>query len=281
MKVELWYQLPVTAEIDYIMECALKAERIGFDGVSNEDHFWVTGIGGGCRPECWTMLTAVAMKTNLKVAPLVVCIPYRNPTLLAKIVTTLDHLSKGRVMLIYGAGWWREEFEAFGYQWEPDRVRVDRTIEAVRLIKRIWTEDSVTFKGKYYRVRNCRLDPRPYQKPHPPILCGGSGKRMRTFAAKYLDGWVAPVNIRKGVEEYVERRKIVDKYVGNRKFIYGICTRFKMDEMDVDYLIRRVEEYIKLGVTWVNFRMDPDTENLRLLDKIAPVIRYFKEKYGR
>jgi len=86
-------------------------------------------------------------------------------------------------------------------------------------------------------------------------------------------------NIKEGLEKYVKRRKLVDKYVGKRKFICGICTRFKMDEMEIDYLIKRVEEYIKLGVRWVNFRMDPDTENLKLLDEITPVIHYFKEKY--
>ena len=69
--IEIWYQLPVTAEMDYIMECALRAEELGFDGVSNEDHLWVKGLGSGCRPECWTMLTAIATKTKkLKVTSL-------------------------------------------------------------------------------------------------------------------------------------------------------------------------------------------------------------------
>lgn len=277
MKVEFWYQLPVTADIDYIMRCALKAEKIGFDGVTNEDHLWVKGVGSGCRPECWTMLTAIAMKTNLKVAPLVTCIPYRNPTLLAKIITTLDHLSKGRVMLIYGAGWWKEEFEAFGYPWEPDRIRVERTLEAIKLIKRLWTEEEVTFKGKYYKVKKCKLEPRPFQKPHPPILCGGQGKRMRRFAAKFTDGWVGVARVISGVEEYLKKREIVDKYTKGREFIYGFATRFKMKEVNVDKIIEEIEKYIKLGVTWINFRIDPDTENLELLDKITPVIRYFKK----
>ena len=277
--VEVWYQLPVSAEIDYIMSCALKAEEIGFDGVSNEDHFWVTGIGGGCRPECWTMLTAIAAKTNLKVSSLVTCMPYRNPVILAKAVATLDHLSKGRVMLIYGAGWWREEFEAFGYKWEPDGIRVERTFEAVSLIKKLWTEDKVTFNGKYYSVRNCWLDPKPYQKPHPPLICGGNGRRMRIFAAKNADGWVSPLKIVDGeIEEYIARRRTVEKYVGDRPFLYGICTRFKPDEVKMDDIIDSFKEYVKLGVTWINVRIDPDNENLRLLDKIKVLIDELKEK---
>ena len=279
--VEFWYQLPVSAEIDYIMECALKAERMGFDGVSNEDHFWVTGVGGGCRPECWTMLTAIASRSNLKVASLVTCMPYRNPVILAKTIATLDHLSKGRVMLIYGAGWWKDEFEAFGYEWEPDGVRVERTFEAIRLIKKLWTEDRVTFKGKHYRVRNCWLDPKPYQKPHPPLVCGGNGRRMRIFAAKNADGWVSPLSIVNGnIEEYIARKKEVEKYVGNRRFFYGICTRFKPDEVDLDEITDAFEEYVKLGVEWINIRVDPDNENLRLLDKIKPLIKRLKAKHG-
>lgn len=278
MKVEFWYQLPVTAEVDYIMKCALKAEKVGFDGVTHEDHFWVIKEGSGCRPECWTFLTAVAMKTNLKVAPLVTCIPYRPPTLLAKIITTLDQLSKGRVMLIYGAGWWKEEFEAFGYKWEPNRVRVERTIEAIELIKKLWSEEVVTFEGKYYKVKNCRLVPRPYQKPYPPILCGGQGRKMRIYAAKNVDGWVGIANIVTGLEEYLKKKKLVDRYVGKRKFIYGLSTRFNMNKITIDDIIKGVEGFIKNGVTWINFRMDPDSKNLEFLDKIAYVIQYFKEQ---
>ncbi len=278
MRVEFWYQLPVTADVDYIMRCALKAEKVGFDGVTNEDHLWVKGLGSGCRPECWTMLTAVAMRTGLKVAPLVTCIPYRNPTLLAKIVTTLDHLSRGRVMLIYGAGWWREEFEAFGYQWEPDRARVERAMEAVTLIKRLWTEEEVTFEGKFYRVRGCRLEPRPYQRPHPPILCGGQGRRMRVFAAKFTDGWVGIAPVIGGADEYARKKELVDRYAAGRRFIYGLSTRFKMRDVSIDDVIDGVEDFIKLGVTWINFRMDPDTENLEFLDEVAKVIQYFREE---
>ncbi|RLE77311.1 MAG: hypothetical protein DRJ52_11390 [Thermoprotei archaeon] len=277
MRVEFWYQLPVTASVDYIMKCALKAEKIGFDGVTHEDHFLVVRVGSGCRPECWTMLTAVAMKTNLKVAPLVVCIPYRPPTLLAKIVTTLDQLTKGRVMLIYGAGWWREEFESFGYKWEPDKIRVERTFEAIKLIKRLWTEENVTFEGKYYSVKNCTLEPKPYQKPHPPILCGGQGKRMRKFAAQNVDGWVGAVKLG-GFKEYLERKRFVEKYCRKKDFIYGYAVRFNGYEVSPEDLIEEFKQYIKIGVTWINIRVDPDTENLELLDKIAEVIKYFKKQ---
>jgi len=276
--VEFWYQLPVTASVEYIYKCALKAEEVGFDGLTHEDHFIVKGVGAGCRPECWTFLSAIAMVTKLKVGSLVTCIPYRPPTLLAKIITTLDHLSKGRVVLIYGAGWWKEEFENFGYTWEPDKVRVDRTLEAIRLIKRLWTEENVTFEGKFYRVKNCTLYPRPYQKPHPPIICGGKGKRMRIFAAKNVDGWMGPFSI-DAVDEYLESKETIDRYVKGRKFIYGLATRFKMDKVSQKDLKYWIEKYIEIGVDVIDIRMDPDTENLRLLDKIAPVIRYFKSEY--
>ncbi len=276
-KIEVWYQLPVTAEMDYIMECALKAEEIGFDGVSNEDHLWVKGLGAGCRPECWTMLTAIAAKTEkLKVTSLVTCILHRNPSLLAKIITTLDWISKGRVLLVYGACWWREELESFGYKWEEDKVRVERTIEAIKIIKRLFTENEVTFKGKYYSVKKCRLEPKPYQKPHPPIFCGGAGYKMRKFAAQYVDGWVMPINIMKDVDEYLRKRRIVEKYVGERDFIYGIALRFNPDKICLEDVEEKLKEYIRLGVTWINIRLDPDNRNLELIERIKPLILSIK-----
>jgi len=276
-KIEVWYQLPVTAEMDYIMECALKAEEIGFDGVSNEDHLWVKGLGAGCRPECWTMLTAIAAKTEkLKVTSLVTCILHRNPSLLAKIITTLDWISKGRVLLVYGACWWREELESFGYKWEEDKVRVERTIEAIKIIKRLFTENEVTFKGKYYSVKKCRLEPKPYQKPHPPIFCGGAGYKMRKFAAQYVDGWVMPINIMKDVDEYLRKRRIVEKYVGERDFIYGIALRFNPDKICLEDVEEKLKEYIRLGVTWINIRLDPDNRNLELIERIKPLISSIK-----
>lgn len=272
--VEIWYQLPVTAEMDYIMKCALKAEEMGFDGVSNEDHLWVKGLGAGCRPECWTMLTAIAAKTEkLKVTSLVTCILHRNPTLLAKIITTLDWISKGRVLLIYGACWWREELEAFGYEWEDDKTRVERTFEAIKLIKRLFVEEEVTFEGKYYSVKKCRLEPRPYQKPHPPIFCGGAGFRMRKFAAQYVDGWVMPINIVGDIDEYLRKRRVVEKYVGDRKFTYGIALRFNPDKVSIDIVERKLRKYIELGVTWINIRLDPDDKNMEQLTKIKPIIK--------
>lgn len=276
-KIEVWYQLPVTAEMDYIMECALKAEEIGFDGVSNEDHLWVKGLGAGCRPECWTMLTAIAAKTEkLKVTSLVTCILHRNPSLLAKIITTLDWISKGRVLLVYGACWWREELESFGYKWEEDKVRVERTIEAIKIIKRLFTENEVTFKGKYYSVKKCRLEPKPYQKPHPPIFCGGAGYKMRKFAAQYVDGWVMPISIMKDVDEYLRKRRIVEKYVGERDFIYGIALRFNPDKICLEDVEEKLKEYIRLGVTWINIRLDPDNRNLELIERIKPLISSIK-----
>jgi len=264
--VEFWYQLPVTAEFDYIMECALKAEELGFDGVTHEDHFWVLGIGSGCRPECWTFLTAVAMKTNLKVAPLVACIPYRYPVLLAKIITTLDRLSKGRVMLIYGAGWWKEESQFFGYKWEPGKVRFERTIEAIKLIERLWTEDEVTFEGKYYTVRNCRLVPRPYQKPRPPIISGGIRFKMRKFAAQHDDGWVF----------YGEVSE--DRYIKGRDFKYGVFMHFRKRHT-LEELRRVTEEFISLGAEIIILRLDPHDENLERLDEVAEMINDLRGKY--
>ena len=99
---------------------------------------------------------------------------------------------------------------------------------------------------------------------------------MRIFAAQNVDGWVGAVKL-SGFKEYLRRKKLVEKYCKKRDFIYGYAVRFNGYEVTPEDLIKEFKKYIEIGVTWINIRIDPDTENLELLDKIAKVIRYFKE----
>ena len=275
-KVEFGYHLPVTQEINYIMKCALKASEIGFDIISHQDHLLVVSDERGCRPECWTFLTAVAMKTNVKVMPLVLCSLFRNPTLLAKIVTTLDQLSKGRVYVGIGACWWREEFEAYGFPWEEPKVRVDKTLEVIKILKMLWTQDTVNYEGKFWRIVNCRLVPRPYQKPHPPIISGGGRPRMLRITGKYCDGWIPQI---RDLDEYKSKMKYITKYLKkpSEEFIWGNVIDIRKGDK-VEDIITLIEDFIKIGVKCFILFMHPQRENYELLDKYGRlIIEHFKQ----
>jgi alkanesulfonate monooxygenase len=133
------------------------------------------------------MLSYLAGKTKqISLGTLVTPIPFRPPGILAKMISTLDILSNGRIVLGVGAGWSKEEFEGYS-EWNEPNVRVDKTKEGLELMIKLWTQDTVTFEGKYYQAKAAVLEPKPMQKPYPPLLFGGRGDRMLMLAGKYAD----------------------------------------------------------------------------------------------
>lgn len=140
--------------------------------------------------EVFTALAAVAVKTrNVIVGTKVVCAPFRHPGILAKTGTTLDIISGGRFILGVGAGWFKNEFEAFSFPFEK---RVSQMRETVEIVKMLWTQPVVDYQGKFYRISKAVSLPKPLQKPHPPIWIGSSGPRMLRLTAELGDGWVIP-----------------------------------------------------------------------------------------
>jgi alkanesulfonate monooxygenase SsuD/methylene tetrahydromethanopterin reductase-like flavin-dependent oxidoreductase (luciferase family) len=126
---------------------------------------------------------------------LVLCNSFRNPALLAKMASSLDVISGGRLVLGIGAGWMEEEYGAYGYHFPSMKVRIEQLEEALEVIKRLFTVEKATFQGKYYAVRDAVNLPRPLQRPHPPILIGGGGeRRMLRLVARYADVWNCPNN---------------------------------------------------------------------------------------
>jgi len=139
--------------------------------------------------ECLTTTSyLMPLYPRLKFGQLVLCNRYRNPALLAKMSSTLQVLSGGRLILGIGTGWYQEEYRQYGYDFPSPRTRVRQLEEAVRIIKMMWEEDGVTFHGKHYRVENAHCNPKP--DPAPPILIGGKGERYTLkVVARYADWW--------------------------------------------------------------------------------------------
>jgi len=178
---------------DRLLEAARLAEELGYDSIWYEDHFmwddrpmWPKERP---QPECLTLLAALAASTQrVRLGNLVLGVPYRNPALLAKMLTTLDVISHGRVIVGLGAGWHEVEFNAYDWRLPPLKERFDRLEEAAQIIHRMMTQSPASFEGRYYRITDAQNFPHPVQTPRPPILIGGNGEKRTLLAvAKYAD----------------------------------------------------------------------------------------------
>jgi F420-dependent oxidoreductase-like protein len=169
---------------------AQEAEALGFASVWLYDHFHtVPTPSQEVTFECWTSLAALARETRrVRIGPMVTCNNYRHPALLAKMASTVDVISHGRLTLGIGTGWHEQEYLAYGYQYPnaPERLRQLR--EAVQIILAMWKEQEATFEGKYYQVRGALNQPKGVQQPHIPLLIGGSGEQVTLkLVAQYAD----------------------------------------------------------------------------------------------
>src|SRR5216683_3191615 len=180
------------ARFDCVVELARAAEAAGFDAVTVMDHFYqIGGVGPPEQPmlEAYTTLGALAASTTrVNLATLVTGVTYRNPALLAKMVTTLDVISKGRAILGIGAAWNEAEHAGYGFDFPPIGQRMDRLEEAVTIARLMFTEERPSFDGKHYRIERALDVPRPIQPGGPKILIGGGGEqRTLRILAKHGD----------------------------------------------------------------------------------------------
>jgi F420-dependent oxidoreductase-like protein len=179
--------------VDSLKNLVTRAENRGFDSFWVMDHFHqIPFVGKPEEPmlESWTTISALAgMTTKIKLGTLMTGIIYRHPSILAKIGATLDVLSKGRLFMGIGAAWNEEESSAYGIPFPSVKERFLRLEEALQIIRKMWTEEpSASFNGQYYQIKNAFCNPKPIQKPSPPIMVGGSGERQTLrIVAKYAD----------------------------------------------------------------------------------------------
>jgi F420-dependent oxidoreductase-like protein len=187
-----WLFSPDPAEIfDAVKAKAQWAENHGFTWFSVMDHVIQIGnVGAPDEPfmEGWTVLTALAAVTQrIRLATLVSSVHYRNPALLAKIAAGVDQISRGRLTFGIGAGWFETEYRQYGWEFPPrPAVRIRQMEEAVRLILAMWTEKRISFQGKYFQAQDAILEPKPVQKPHPPVMIGGGGEQLTLRAVARL-----------------------------------------------------------------------------------------------
>ena len=159
-----------------LQNVVLECDRLRYHSIWLDDHLMFNKMS---ILECWTTLSALSAVTKkIRLGTMVTCNSFRNPALLAKISATVDNISNGRLELGIGAGVQKNEHDAYGFSFPSPKVRIERLNEAIEVIKKMWTEEKTSYKGKYYRTNEAVCEPKPVQKPHPPITIGGSGEKL-------------------------------------------------------------------------------------------------------
>lgn len=178
---------------DHMRAAAQLAEEVGFESVWYEDHFMFRDDEDpaqlSSQLECLMTLAALAASTTrIKLGMLVLGAPYRNPALLAKMLTTLDLVSHGRLIIGLGAGWHEQEFRAYGWPFLGVRERMEQLEDTVQIINALMTTRPASFQGRHFAIDRALNDPAPLQRPRPPLLIGGNGEqRTLRLVAQYAD----------------------------------------------------------------------------------------------
>ena len=177
-----------TSNEDYeqLKTIVLECERLGYDSVWLDDHLMYNNWS---ILEPWITLSSLSSLTSkIRLGTMVTCNAHRNPALLAKTAATLDVISNGRVEFGIGAGCQETEHLAYGYDFPKASVRIEAVGEALEVITRLWTQEKANYQGKHYNLRDAVCEPKPFQKPHPPITVGGGGEKLTMkITAKYAN----------------------------------------------------------------------------------------------
>jgi F420-dependent oxidoreductase-like protein len=188
-------------------------EEHGLEGMFRSDHYEsVMGMRERGSLDAWATLAALAARTRrIRLGTLVSPATFRHPSVLAKMVATVDHVSGGRAELGLGAGWHEGEHRAYGFEFPPTPTRMERLAEQLEIVTRSWTEDAVEFQGRHYQVQDLRALPKPVQRPRPTLLVGGgAGPKSLALAARFADEYNT---VGVSLEELPERHgKLLDAW---------------------------------------------------------------------
>jgi F420-dependent oxidoreductase-like protein len=237
-----------------IREAWLEADRLGFDTAWAHDHLLNLLDYSQPEDEGWTILTALLVEARrIRGGLMVTANTFRHPAVLAKIATTVDVVSKGRVEVGLGAGWHEDEHKQYGLPLPPLGERMRRLEEACQIMKALWTEPRATVEGEYYQVREAFLEPKPVQRPHPPLVLGTSGEKVGLrIVARHGQEW----NMAKGTPaEFQRLSTLLDGYcrdAGRDPASVERSIQFLPEAMqgdDAAALVARAREFVAAGAT--------------------------------
>lgn len=182
--------IPTEDQWEVILSSASKIEELGYESIWVYDHFHtVPTPTQDPTYECWSLMAALSQTTSkVRLGQMCTCNSYRNPAYLTKVASNIDVMSGGRLEYAIGAGWYDQEYNAYGYEYPSAGTRLKMLEESLIIYKKMTTENEATFKGEYYEINNAINQPKPLQKPHPPLwVCGGGEKVTLKLLAKYGD----------------------------------------------------------------------------------------------
>jgi F420-dependent oxidoreductase-like protein len=203
--------IPADEQWPTILDAAKKIEQLGFDTAWVYDHFHTVPVPTQeATHECWTLMAALAATTDtIRLGQMCTCNSYRLPSYMAKVATTVDIISGGRLDFAIGAGWYEHEYLAYGYEFPRAGIRIAQLDEAVQIIKQMWTEEESTFEGEYFSVKGAINQPKPLQDPHPPLwIAGGGEKKTLRTVAKYANY----SNFAGTADAFAAKSKILDEH---------------------------------------------------------------------
>jgi len=245
---------------------ATTAETHGFDSVWVMDHLYQIGVVGPKEDpmlEGYTLLAGIAARTRTAaLGTMVTGVTYRNPALLAKIVTTLDVISSGRAILGIGAAWNDDEHAGYGYDFPPAGERLDRLEEALQICRAMFTEPAPSFEGRHYRIRQVLNNPKPIRGRIPILIGGGGEKRTLRLVAQYGDA----CNVFGGPDEVRHKLDVLERHCADvGRDPAEITKTTVMTVRDPVAAANQLAEYVKVGVDGVVVNL-PDVADL---DKVA------------
>jgi F420-dependent oxidoreductase-like protein len=249
-------------------------ERLGFESAWLCDHLVQPSRPQGPYFEAWTLLAGLAARTEkIRIGVLVTSNTFRHPSVLARMAVTVDHISNGRLEVGLGAGWYEPEHAMFGIPFPETKELVARFREAVQVIDLVMREDTSSFVGEYYQLKNAQSRPRGVQTPRPPLVMGAFGPRMLKIVAKYADTW----NAFGTPQEMRERNQMLDDYcheIGRDPETLDRSIYYWVPKTDADPWVSKqafhdvLNPYIEAGVN--QFILDqPRDEQLDMLEWVA------------
>ncbi len=236
--------------IDELRACWKIADEGGFDHLWDFDHLATIGPNGPGGPiyEGWALQAAMAEATRrVRIGCMVTGNTYRHPVVLAKLAVTVDHLSGGRLEFGIGAAWAEIEHQMYGIEGLDHRV--GRLSESLQIIKSLFTQEKTTFDGRYYKVKDAIAEPKPIQKPHPPIWIGASGESTLRLTARHADVWNISGGDPGAASEQIAKFEAACEAVGRNPDEVRKSIQFLWDGKDKSEVIEASGQYFELGIT--------------------------------
>jgi len=257
-------------------EAWLRVEDMGADALFTWDHFFpLSGDPDGMHFECWSMLAAMAEATErVAFGPLVTCNSYRNPNLLADMARTIDHISGGRFALNVVCGWFKNEFEMFGAEWREHGVRYEYAAEWLDFVQRLWREpEEFDYDGRWFHAKRAWSQPKPIQKPYPPVMNAGGSPAGQAWAARYADmNFVIlkahEMDKAKGqIDALKNQARSFGREVQVWIHVYAVCRDTEKEAKDyLNYYVRERGDYTAVNNLLEIFGMQSATLDPKVLD---------------